>query len=177
MFLQTSQPFNSTRVGMKVFDIMWAAKLLVLPPLPEEAATVLAALPLWMRFRPTIFSLNRSTCECNVSYLFASLIAHISEYDARPQQPHPFWNRAPRSSLPSSSQTLSTESAPLLPSMSFYLQEKWRSPVPRCSTIRLSLSTKRCSLSSASFIISDSISFVALLAASSAQEASISFAT
>ena len=45
MFLQTPSFFNSTRVGAKVFGITWAAKLLVLLPLPVVAATALAALP------------------------------------------------------------------------------------------------------------------------------------
>ena len=51
MLLETAQHFISTRVGMKVFGITWAAKLLVLPSLPEEAATVLAALPLCLFFQ------------------------------------------------------------------------------------------------------------------------------
>ena len=52
------QPFNSIRVATKVFGITWVANLLVLPPLPAVAATVLAALPRCLFFMQTTSSLE-----------------------------------------------------------------------------------------------------------------------
>ena len=85
MFLQTPllplpplHPFNSIREATLVFGITWAAKLLVLPPLPVEADTVLAALPLCLFFIQTTSSLNRRTWDFSVSTLFVVILSSFS---------------------------------------------------------------------------------------------------